>query len=203
MAPTFPPFGLQVMLFCFGLHCSCPPLALPSHVPQVQAQKQLQSNCMVHVTDKNPLQRPHASNMKRKEVIGPWNYLKAVAENTQMWRAKWNICDGAWLADSDVERCFIIRKLIDFIFNLRWEPESPHRISCWVHTWLLFCNGAYFRYDVYKAKTLHSAHTVYLCVPCGSHNKQRLFPWTALTGWALLWRRNVVPMRYGLNIIYI
>jgi hypothetical protein len=34
-------------------------------------------------------------------------------------------------------------------------------------------------------KTLHSAHTVYLCVPYGSHNKQRLFPQTALTGWAL------------------
>jgi hypothetical protein len=26
---------------------------------------------------------------------------------------------------------------------------------------------------------------VYLCVPYGSHNKQRLFPQTALTGWAL------------------
>jgi hypothetical protein len=25
-------------------------------------------------------------------------------------------------------------------------------------------------------KTLHSAHTLYLCVPYGSHNKQRLFP---------------------------
>jgi hypothetical protein len=25
-------------------------------------------------------------------------------------------------------------------------------------------------------KTPHSAHTVYLCVPYGSHNKQRLFP---------------------------
>jgi hypothetical protein len=26
---------------------------------------------------------------------------------------------------------------------------------------------------------------VYLCVPYGSHNKQRLFPQTVLTGWAL------------------
>jgi hypothetical protein len=33
--------------------------------------------------------------------------------------------------------------------------------------------------------TLHFAHTVYLCVPYGSHNKQRLFPQTPLTGWAL------------------
>jgi hypothetical protein len=29
------------------------------------------------------------------------------------------------------------------------------------------------------------AHTEYLCVPYGSHNKQRLSPETALTGWAL------------------
>jgi hypothetical protein len=32
---------------------------------------------------------------------------------------------------------------------------------------------------------LRSAHTVYLCVLCGSQNKQRLFPYTALTGWFL------------------
>jgi hypothetical protein len=34
-------------------------------------------------------------------------------------------------------------------------------------------------------KTPHSAHTMYLCVPYGSHSKQRLFTHTALTGWAL------------------
>jgi hypothetical protein len=31
---------------------------------------------------------------------------------------------------------------------------------------------------------LRSAHTVYLCVLCGSENKQRLFPYTALTDWS-------------------
>jgi hypothetical protein len=30
-----------------------------------------------------------------------------------------------------------------------------------------------------------SAHTVYLCVLCGSENKQRLFHRTALTDWFL------------------
>ena len=30
---------------------------------------------------------------------------------------------------------------------------------------------------------LHSVLTVYLCVLCGSQNKQRLFPYTALTDW--------------------
>ena len=32
---------------------------------------------------------------------------------------------------------------------------------------------------------LRSAHTVYLCVLCGSQNKQRLFPYTTLTDWFL------------------
>ena len=32
---------------------------------------------------------------------------------------------------------------------------------------------------------LRSAHTVYLCVLCGSENKQRLFHCAALTGWFL------------------
>ena len=30
--------------------------------------------------------------------------------------------------------------------------------------------------------TVRSAHTVHLCVLCGSQNKQPLFPYTALTG---------------------
>jgi hypothetical protein len=58
------------------------------------------------------------------------------------------------------------------------------------------------RYDLNSYilfRTLHSAHTMHLCVPYGSHNKQRLFPQTALTGWALLRRRNVFPVRYELD----
>ena len=34
-------------------------------------------------------------------------------------------------------------------------------------------------------KLLRSVHTVYLCVLCRSENKQRLFPYTALTDWVL------------------
>jgi hypothetical protein len=30
-----------------------------------------------------------------------------------------------------------------------------------------------------------TAHTVYLCVLCGSENKQQLFSYTALTDWFL------------------
>jgi len=35
---------------------------------------------------------------------------------------------------------------------------------------------------VYHSTILRSAHTLYLCVLCGSQNKQLLFPYTALTG---------------------
>ena len=44
--------------------------------------------------------------------------------------------------------------------------------------------------------SLRSAQTVYLCVLCGSQNKQRLFPYTALTDWFL----GVFAKRKGLII---
>ena len=46
---------------------------------------------------------------------------------------------------------------------------------------------------------LRSAHTVYLCVLCGSDNKHRLFHCTALTGWFLYLRRSMFTARYVLN----
>jgi len=49
-------------------------------------------------------------------------------------------------------------------------------------------------------KVLRSAHTVFLRVLCGSQNKQRLFPYTALTGWFLQPRRRVFTARYGLGL---
>jgi hypothetical protein len=39
---------------------------------------------------------------------------------------------------------------------------------------------------VQHSQILHSAHTVKYCVLCGSENKQRLFPYAALTDWFLL-----------------
>ena len=47
-------------------------------------------------------------------------------------------------------------------------------------------------------KIQRSAHTVYLCVLFGSENKQRLFPYTVLTGF---YNRDIVfTARYGLNL---
>jgi len=40
-----------------------------------------------------------------------------------------------------------------------------------------------FRNFANASKTLRAAHTVHLSVLCGSENKQRLFPYTALIDW--------------------
>ena len=39
--------------------------------------------------------------------------------------------------------------------------------------------------QVQHSAILRSAHTLYLCVLCGSENKQPLFPYTTLTDWFL------------------
>jgi hypothetical protein len=41
---------------------------------------------------------------------------------------------------------------------------------------------------------------LYLCVLCGSQNKQRLFHCTALTDWFVLYRRSVFTARYELSV---
>ena len=41
---------------------------------------------------------------------------------------------------------------------------------------------------------------LYLCILCGSQNKQRLFPSTALSDWFVQQRRSVFTARYGLGI---
>jgi hypothetical protein len=69
---------------------------------------------------------------------------------------------------------------------------STYECCQWVKT-LYSCQitdtqptGYYMYHQVVTiTKILRSAHTVYLCVLCGSENKQRLFHCTALTDWFL------------------
>ena len=67
-----------------------------------------------------------------------------------------------------------------------WIWEQTAIISLYNIDWLVgFCNWdgvCLLRGTFY---ILRSAHTVYLCVLCGSESKQRLFRCTALTGWFL------------------
>jgi hypothetical protein len=45
--------------------------------------------------------------------------------------------------------------------------------------------GNFMCHQNYQLEIPRSAHRVYLCVLCGSENKQRLFPYTTLTDWFL------------------
>jgi hypothetical protein len=47
---------------------------------------------------------------------------------------------------------------------------------------------------------LHSAHIMCICILCGSGNKQRLFPYIALTERFLQPKRSVFSARYELNV---
>ena len=62
-------------------------------------------------------------------------------------------------------------------------------ISLYSINWLVFITETECVYCAVRTGSLYiilrSAHTVYLCVFCGSENKQRLFPYTALTDWFL------------------
>ena len=47
-------------------------------------------------------------------------------------------------------------------------------------------DSVHFMYRQFNIQQFHFLpHTVYLSVLCGSQNKQRLFPYTALTDWFL------------------
>jgi len=61
--------------------------------------------------------------------------------------------------------------LIPLTWRIRWAPNNASN-------WQMGFNSAFKGLTL---KFLRSAHTVYLCVLCGSQNKQRLFPYTTLT----------------------
>jgi len=67
-----------------------------------------------------------------------------------------------------------------------WIWEQTATISLYSNNWLVFITERECVYCAVRTGYLYiilrSAHTVYLCVLCGSENKQRLFPYTTLTG---------------------
>ena len=66
-----------------------------------------------------------------------------------------------------------------------WISEQTAIISLYNINWLVCITETVCVYCAVRTGSLYtilrSAHTVYLCVLCGSQNKQRLLPYTALT----------------------
>jgi len=82
-----------------------------------------------------------------------------------------------------------------------WISEQTAIISLYNINWLVFITETESVYCAVRTESLsailRSAHTVYLCVLCGSQNKQRLFPYTALTEF-FFYNRGVCLLR-GMN----
>jgi hypothetical protein len=76
---------------------------------------------------------------------------------------------------------FVVSLAAKFLHKYKYKyltvAEGRRKLSCF--TGLRIVAESKF------TKILRSAHTVYLCVLCGSENKQRLFHCTALTDWFL------------------
>ena len=68
-----------------------------------------------------------------------------------------------------------------------WIWEQTAIISLYSINWLVCITETECVYCAvrtgYLYTILRSAHTLYLCVLCGSENRQPLFPYTALTDW--------------------
>jgi len=87
-----------------------------------------------------------------------------------------------------------------FVYNFTFGPHSVFVCFVWIWEqtaiislysidWLVFITETECVYCAVRTGSLYiilrSAHTVYLCILCGSENKQRLFPHTTLTDWFL------------------
>ena len=70
-----------------------------------------------------------------------------------------------------------------------WIWEQTAIISLYNINWLVCITETECVYCAVRTGSLYiilrSAHTVYLCVLCGSENKQRLFSYTKLSDWLL------------------
>jgi len=96
------------------------------------------------------------------------------------------------------------------LYSINWlifitETEC---VYCAVRTECLYAiqaplkpSGHYMYHQVSHSQILPSTETVYLCVLCGSQNKQRLFPCTALTDW--FYNRNGACLLRGTDWIFV
>ena len=82
-----------------------------------------------------------------------------------MTAVNWNCCETP---------IFVERKFLDLSSEEVWQKRG-NTVS----------PSGHYMYRQFNIQQFRSAHTVYLCVLCGSGNKQWLFPYTALTDWFL------------------
>ena len=84
------------------------------------------------------------------------------------------------------ERIFPYTALTDWsVYTAQWSLYVPHSGTiCTAQRSLYVPHSGHYMYHHFNTQQFYVLPTqLYLCVLCGSENKQPLFPYTALTGW--------------------
>ena len=103
-----------------------------------------------------------------------------------MYRTVVTICTTQWSLYVPHSGHYMYRTVVT-ICTAQWSLYVPHSGHYMYRTVVTICTAQWSLY-VPPGLTFNNStftHTVYLCVLCGSENKQRLFPYTALTDWFL------------------
>jgi hypothetical protein len=121
-------------------------------------------------------------------LTGKWICLWAWTLNTERDTWSHSQCSLTLFEDFKLSGCYMYHQLwqsrippsAQSLYLYVCISEQTAIISLYSINWLVFITETECVYCAVR-----SAHTVYLCVLCGSENKQRLFHYIALTDWFL------------------
>jgi hypothetical protein len=94
-----------------------------------------------------------------------------------MYRPVVTIYTAQWSLHVSPSGHYMYRPVVT-ICTAQWSLYVPHSGHYMYRIVVTICTTM-----ISISQILRSAHSLYLCVWCGSQNKQRLFPYTALTDW--------------------
>jgi hypothetical protein len=130
--------------------------------------------------------RSHNVCCRLTQICGdmPGHQPRGARQTLTLYSPMANICTAQWSLYVPHSGHYMYRTLVT-ICTAHWSLYVPHSGHYTYRTVVTICTAHWSLYvpPVSNSTILRSAHTVYLCVLCGFQNKQRLFPYTALTDW--------------------
>jgi len=141
-------------------------------------------------------QRPMATPVCSRPSGSPVQMVRPPVRLSVYARSNGRTAESIFMQYDTGELCENLLRRLNFGLDATVVPTSVHHWGAeylpgkvTFRTDVLDTNGAFCILCTFYMPPgltfLRSAHTVHLCVLCGSENKQRLFPYTALTDWFL------------------
>ena len=126
---------------------------------------------------------------KVNTFIGPLN-----PTGQHMYRTVVTVCTAQWSPYVPHSGHYMYRTVIT-IYTAQWSLYVPHSGHYMYRTVVTICTAQWSLYVPYSGHYMYHQFNIqelyvlptqlYLCVLCGSQNKQPLFPYTSLTDWFL------------------